>query len=308
MRIACLLLVAGILAGVPVVVLVEGADPPTAPAFKEDAGRDADLAAIRRSSGEFADAFAKGDAQAAAAAWTADGEYQEEGGPVLRGRSAIEKAFAELFKDKSQGQLKVEVWSIRFPSRDTAIEEGFLRHTPAAAGLPSSTQYSAVHVREDGKWKVALSREWGAGEDRLGDLAWLIGTWEGGPKGQEVGFSFEKEPTVPFIVGRFTKKADDQGTITGTMRIGLDTRRGQLHSWHFDADGGHGECLWVRDGNRYVLDAIGVLGDGTQTEAVNILARLGNDEFTWRSIDRVAGGEPLPDSVPVKLTRVRQSR
>jgi uncharacterized protein (TIGR02246 family) len=299
MRIACLLLAAGVLAGVPVVLLLAG---PAPPALKENTGRDADREAIRRSSQEFAEAFAKGDARAAAALWTANGECEEEG-TLLRGRAAIEKAFTEVFKDPSRGQIEVDIRSIRFPSRDTAIEEGFLRHTPNGPGLPSSTLYSAVHVREDGKWKIALSREWGAGQDRLGDLGWLIGRWEGGPKGLEVSLTFERDGDTPFILGRFTKKAEGKGVSTGTMKIGLDAQRGQLRSWHFDADGGHGECLWVRDGNRYVLDAIGVLGDGTEMEAVNILARLGNDEFTWRSIDRVVGGKPLPDTAPTKLTR-----
>src|SRR5262249_53896578 len=158
---------------------------------------------------------------------------------------------AELFKGKAQGKLEVEVHSIRFPSRDTAIEEGFLRHTPDGPGLPSSTLYQALHVREDGKWKIAASREWGGGEDRLGDLAWLIGKWQGGPKGQEISLAFEKDPATPFIVCRYTRKADGKPAGSGVIKIGLDTQRGQLHSWHFDDAGGHGESLWVRDGNRW---------------------------------------------------------
>jgi uncharacterized protein (TIGR02246 family) len=310
-------LLAALLAGV--IVAGDGQSPPARaakqpdkaanePAFGNDKERDADREAIRQSAREFNEAFAKGDAKAVAAFWTANGEYQEEGGIDLRGRDAIEKAFTELFKDKAHGKVEVEIHAIRFPSRDTAIEEGFLRHTPDGPGLPSSTLYRALHVREDEKWKIAASREWGRGEDRLGDLAWLIGKWEGGPKGQEVSLVFEKDPATPFIVGRFNRKADGKSVASGVMKIGLDTQRGQLHSWHFDDGGGHGESLWVRDGNRWVLDAVGAQGDGVPTEAVNVLSRLSNDEFTWRSIDRVVGGEPLPDTMPVKLTRVRDRK
>jgi hypothetical protein len=53
-----------------------------------------------------------------------------------------------------------------------------------------------------------------------------------------------------------------------------------------------------------VLDSAGVLGDGTPTAAVNILGRAGADEITWRSIDRVMGERALPDTAPVRLTRV----
>jgi uncharacterized protein (TIGR02246 family) len=279
----------------------------TADAPKSD-GRDADREAIRKTATEFAHAFNQGDAKAVAAFWTDGGEYINDSGESIQGRAAIEKTFAELFKDKSQGRIEAHIGSIRFPSRDVALEEGVLRHTPDAPGLPSSMYYRTIQVREDGKWKIALSQEWGSGEDRLGDLDWLIGTWEGGPKGQEVKLAFEQDPAGPFIRATFTKMAEGKVAASGKIQIGVDVQRGQLRSWHFDDDGGHGQSLWIRDGNRWVLDAIGVQADGTETAAVNILARVGNDEITWRSIDRVAGDEAVPDTVPIKLKRLAERK
>ena len=276
--------------------------PATKPA--ED-GRDADREAIRKSCEEYVAAFAKGDAPAVAAFWTEGAEYVTDGGVALRGRAEIEKALTELFKDKELAKLEVDVRSIRFPSRDMAIEEGIVRSIPDGPGLPSSTFYSTTHVREDGKWRIAHSREWGGDADRLGDLAFLIGKWEGGPKeGEEVTLTLAKDPDGPFIAGKFTRKVGGKAGPSGTIRIGIDGDRNQLRSWHFEADGGQGQCLWLRDGDKWVLDAVGVTGNGTITGAVNILARLGPDEISWRSIDRVAGGEPLPDTVPVHLKRV----
>src|SRR4051794_24150582 len=69
------------------------------------AARDADAEAITKSSLDFAAAFNKGDAKAIAALWTDEGECHDADGEVLQGRPAIEKAFAESFKDKSQGKL-----------------------------------------------------------------------------------------------------------------------------------------------------------------------------------------------------------
>src|SRR5204863_7645890 len=131
---------------------------------------------------------------------------------------------------------------------------------------------------------------------------------EGGPKGEEVSLSFTKDPDGPFINGKFSRQMSGKPGPTGTIRIGLDAERGQIRSWHFDADGGQGQCVWLRDGDKWVLDAGGVTGDGAITAAVNMLARLGPDEITWRSIDRVVGGEPLPDTVPIKLTRVAAAK
>jgi uncharacterized protein (TIGR02246 family) len=283
-------------------------DEPKSAAPAGDEKRDADVAAIQKTAEEFTAAFNKGDAKAIAEMWTDMGESHEANGEVLVGPAEIEKAYAAHFKDSPKGTIEVDIRSIRFPSRNTAIEEGLLRFTPDGPGLPTSSMYTVSHVREDGVWKVAYSREWGVGQDRLGDLAFLIGKWEGGPKGQSMAVSFEKAGDGPFILGKFIRTIDGKLAATGTMKIGLDGQRGQIRSWHFDNDGGHGQCLWLRDGINWVLDAIGEQADGAEMAAVNILSRLSNDELTWRSIDRVVGGQPLPDTVPVKLTRIKERK
>src|SRR5262245_56525415 len=65
----------------------------------DEPSRDADREAIRESSREFSRAFEKRDAKAVAALWTQQGEYQDETGDVVHGRAAIEKAFADVFKE-----------------------------------------------------------------------------------------------------------------------------------------------------------------------------------------------------------------
>ncbi len=303
--------------------LQEKSAQPKGGANPQSADRQADREAIRRASDEFAAAFARADAKAIALGWTDQGEYYDDTGVALRGRAEIEKDFAQFFKNHPKSQVAVEIESIRFPSRDLAVEEGVLRQIREGKELPSSTLYRAIHVREDGTWKTALCREWGGGQDRLHDLAWLLGDWKGSSGDEETRLSFEKDKTTPAIVGHFTKQAKgaqtkgksaDAGTtisgttISGTMRISHDPQTGQLRSWHFDDNGGHGQSLWIRDGNRWVLDAVGVQPNGTETAAVNVLVRINNDAFTWRSLDRVAGDEALPDTPPVKLTRVAASK
>jgi uncharacterized protein (TIGR02246 family) len=274
----------------------------------EDKGRDEDREAIRESSRAFTECCHRGDARAVASLWTENGEFEDEDGTILRGRSAIEKAFREVFKEKEKHKIKVHVTSIRFPSRDCAIEEGVLRRLSSGPELPTSTLYRAFHVREGKQWRMAVAHEWGADEDHLEDLDWLLGAWKAKAGEQEVTLSLHKEKHKPYIVGTFTKKAKGKVTSAGTLKIGFDSQRGQLRSWHFDDDGGHGQSLWIRDGSRWVLDSIGALPDGTETAALNILTRLGDREITWRSIDRVVGDEELPDTAPIKLVRVPEKK
>jgi hypothetical protein len=52
-----------------------------------------ELAVVRKTAGEFAGAFDRGDARAVAAFWTRDGEYVGPDGEAIRGRAAIEKEY-----------------------------------------------------------------------------------------------------------------------------------------------------------------------------------------------------------------------
>ena len=272
-----------------------------------DKERTADREALKKLAQEFAQEYEKGDAKALAALWTETGEYHDEG-VVLRGRPAIEKAYADFFKAKPKTKIEVDVRSIRFPSRDTAIEEGVLRQKPAGAALPTSTRYSALHVREDGKWKIASVTEWGAGDDKLEDVAWLIGSWNAKAKDRELTSTYEWNAKKNQIRNNFAVKDGGKVTASGTQIIALDPQSGRLRSWMHDDDGGHGQSLWQRDGNRWVQEALGVLPDGRETSAINILTRLGDDEYLWRSTQRTVGGAAVPDAEPVKVTRVKASK
>ena len=269
----------------------------------KDSSRNADREAIAQSARDFAAAFEKGDAKAVAALWTEQGEYESDDGMVLRGRAAIEAAFAAHFKDRPGEKMEIKVESIRFPSRNTAIEEGLTCST-AKGGLPDSACYRVLHVREDGKWRIALCREWGAGENRMADLDWLIGTWHGEAKDHELTISFSPGKNGRFLVGEFTTTAAGKTVPLGTMKIGLDPVSRQFISWHFDPDGGFGHGLWLRERNHWAVDSRGIQGDGVEIAMVNVFTRFGNDEVGWRSIDRMVGGETQPDSPLIRLKRV----
>ncbi|HEX4590997.1 MAG TPA: SgcJ/EcaC family oxidoreductase, partial [Gemmataceae bacterium] len=283
-------LAGGVIAALAIGVLSARDDPKPA----VEPGREADAEAIRASARDFAAAFNKHDAKTVAAEWTEQGECVDADGELVRGRADIETAFAEFFKENPNAKIQVLVKSIRFPAPDLAVEDGLLRQINTVKDLPATTFYSATHVRTGGKWLTATSREWGAGQDRLDDIEWLVGDWKTSAKGASVTLTFSRDSDQPFILGKFTRKDGGKPHSTGTMRIGVDPKTGQLLSWHFDEDGGHGQAAWARDGNRWVLDAVGVTGTGIETASTNVLGRLNNDEITWQSIDRMLGDQPLP--------------
>jgi uncharacterized protein (TIGR02246 family) len=263
----------------------------------------ADEAAIRQSSQDFVAAYNKGDAKAVAALWTEAGECRDADGRTFVGRAAIEQAFGESFRGNPGATTEVLVRSIRFPAKDLAIEEGLLRSSRGPKDLPATTTYVAVHTREGGAWKVALSYEDGAGQDRLEDLDWLLGEWSGKAKEGAVTVSFARDPKKAAITATVVRTPTGKDAVSGTVRIGLDPETGRIRSWAFEDDGSHAQSLWLCDGKNWLLDTRGVLADGTPTAEVIILQRVGPDAVTWRSVDRVVGDVTQSDAAPVRLTR-----
>ena len=277
--------------------------PVQPPAATAPAPNDADREAIMKSARDYAAAFNSGDAKGIAAAWAENGECKEAGGRTFAGRAAIEKAYAEFFKNNAGTKVEPLVKSIRFPSKDLAIEEGLLRQSRGAKDLPSSTAYQAIHVREGGQWKLAVSTESGAGQDRLEDLEWLIGDWTTKVKDDTVKFSFVGEPKKARILATFTRTTAGKEPVSGSIRISLDPETGMIRSWGFEDDGAHSQALWTCDGKSWILDTRGVLADGTPTAERVILKRATPDVITWRAVDRVLGDDSLPDTIPMRLTR-----
>jgi len=264
-----------------------------------------DEEAIRKQAEQFEAAFAKGDAQAIAATWTEKCEYYEDSGVELQGRTAIQDAYAAFFTANPGATIDLEISSIRFPSRDLALEEGVSTLTYAGPELPSSTRYLAIHIREDGQWVTAIGREWGSATDKLQDLAWLVGKWNATTAAGDTSIEFQFNPARTTLTSTFTQLVDGKSVGTGHQRIILDPQTGQIHSWMFDDEGGHGEATWTHDGNKWLIDASGIAPDGTATAATNVITRINDDEFMWRSINRAAGPISVAPTEPIKLTRVK---
>jgi uncharacterized protein (TIGR02246 family) len=275
-----------------------------AEADPKDTKRADDDAAIRKNAADFIKAVEKGDAKTVAAFWTEDGEYIDSDGATIRGRADIEKAYAKSFGKKTKTKVEIHIESIRFPSKDTAIEEGYAKLYRDSSAVPTCSRYSVLHVREGGKWLMAVLREWPDEGVSLRDLDWLIGTWESKNDDSEVRTTYEWTEGKNSIRCHFTIKGKSR-TINATQIILKDPRTGDLRSWIFDDDGGFGDGAWVQDGKRWVVMAAGVQGDGGELSATNIMTQVDKDTFTWQSTDRTLDDEDLPNIPPVKVTRVK---
>jgi len=265
------------------------------------ADRPADRAAIREALKSFVAAFEKGDAAAAAGLMTTGAELMAPDGTTEHGRDAIQKAYAEHFTKFPKHKVTVETDSLRFLSRDTAMEEGTMT-VARGNDEPGAFRYVALLVREDGKWQIGVLRNDESDDAELRDLDWLIGHWEA--KGPEASAetTYEWVGNKAFIRSQFTVKQKDK-SVTGTQMIGLDPNTGELRIWTFEADGGYGEGTCVRDGKKWVFSTSATLADGSAMTATNILTQVNHDTFTWQPVNLTIDGEPVGNLPPVKVTR-----
>jgi uncharacterized protein (TIGR02246 family) len=276
--------------------------PARGPKGAED--RPADRAEVQKALESFAAAFSKGDAKAVAAHWTAEGEYTSDDGTTIRGHAALEKDYAAFFAKNPDNALEVEMDSLRFPSRENAVVEGhFKLHMGKKKELIVS-RCSFLYVREDGKWLIAIAREWPGDGLEIRDLEWLIGTWEAKRGNTVVTTRYEWTKNKAFIQCRFSITQDGK-TTSGMQMIGKMQSTGEMHSWTFEDDGGIGDSDITRDGKKWMFAARGSTGEGRVITATNIMTPIDADSFTRQSVERTLDGELLADQPPVKVTRVK---
>ncbi len=270
--------------------------------------RAADRAAIRKTTLGFTEAFQKSDAAAAAAFMTSGAELIPGDAEPIRGREAIQKAYAAHFAKNSRPRISVEPASLDFPSRDTAIEEGVMTIISADKDAESTrNEYQILYVREDGKWYLASVRETPIEKTGLEDLAWLIGTWSAKQPQAEVHTTYEWFGNKSFILARFSVR-EKETTVTGMQVIGTDPATGELRTWTFEFDGGFGEGTCVRDGKQWIFETSTALTDARVMAASNILVRVNKDTFTWQPVNLEIDGEQISNLPPVKVVRVEAKK
>jgi uncharacterized protein (TIGR02246 family) len=283
-------------AAVPVAAKAAGEDAP--------ANRPPDRAAINKALDEFSAAFQKGDAKVVAGLWTAEGEYTCDDGTTFTGRAALEKAYTEFFAKNPDNALDVDVDSIRFPSRDTAVVEGHFKLHKGKKKELIVSRCSFLYTREDGKWLIAIAREWPSDGLALRDLEWIIGSWEAKRDGTVVTTKYEWTANKSFIRCHFSITKDGK-TQSGMQMFAKDPVTGVMRNWTFEDDGGIGETEITRDGKKWVFAATGATSEGRELTSTNILTPVDADTFLWQATGRSLDGEELPDLPPIKVTRVK---
>jgi uncharacterized protein (TIGR02246 family) len=280
------------------------------PVAAQGKGDPQDKEALAKRAEAFVDAFHKADAKALAAFWTPDGDHTDQAGRQLKGRTAIEAAFKEMFSANKGLKLLVVSEALRFVTPDVAIEDGVTEVIPTDGGPPTRARFTIVHVKLNGSWQLSSVRNSPyvppSSAEHLGALGWAIGNWAGArEKGEVEQLSLAWTESQNFITGSFSTTAQNVSLGSAKVWVGWDPLSKRVRSWTFDDTGAFGEGSWTADGKKWVVKTTSVLPDGKKASATLIIAPVDADTITLQARDRSAGDERLPDVPEVKLKRVK---
>jgi uncharacterized protein (TIGR02246 family) len=285
-----------------------GDKAPEAQPVKVDKANAEEEAAINKAYSAYTAAYAKGDADAVVAMWTADAEFIDDDGKVFRGRDALTPLFVKSLPSFKGYKITGKLTSIRFIKPDVALVDGEMTYVPPR-GEPDVSRFTSAWVKTDAGWRIRSARdltpeptgETAAGR-RMRELDWLIGEWVGEGKDSTVHLKVSWGLNKAFLVQEYEVKHKQGPSSKVAQWVGWDPLTEQIKSWVFDDQGGYGEALWVRNGNTWLAHASGVLPDGSTGSALNVVKFQDDNAFTWVSQRREADGQPLPD-VETKFTR-----
>jgi uncharacterized protein (TIGR02246 family) len=277
----------------------------------DEAARQREEQAIRAAARQYIEALAKGDAKTMHAMWTADGDIVDESGRAMPAHDVIDRE-AKAREQRSGGNpgdasanVKLTASTIRFLTDDVAIEDGAVEVTREGAP-PAGGKFAAVWLKQDGHWRLASLREARLERTTADDLAaldWMVGHWAG--KGGQASFDLTARWNAKhtFLERDLTVTHEGRVILDGRQRIGIDPADGKIKSWMHDDDGGHGEGLWTRQGDAWVVQAIGVAPDGQPTASTNVYTPDGPNAMIWKSSGGMSGGQKVPE-FEIKLERV----
>jgi uncharacterized protein (TIGR02246 family) len=265
-------------------------------------------AVIEQRAKSYAAAYNAKDLKALVALWSPEGVYIDRAsGRRVAGRDALEQDLQAELESRKESRLEIAVETIELVSPGVAIEQGTSTITSPNTE-PIVTRYSAVHVQRDGQWLIdrVSEREIVAPPshyEQLKELEWMIGNWADQAGEGVVSTECNWARNNNFIIRSFTASIAGAVDMAGMQVIGWDPAKKQIRSWTFDSDGGFNQGVWKKSGERWSVQQTATLPDGTLASSTSLLEPVDENSFTWQQVNRVVGGELLPNLAEIVVVR-----
>ncbi|BBO33163.1 YybH family protein [Lacipirellula parvula] len=280
-----------------------GTPPAAAPAVADD------TTAVQQAMAAYIEAFNRHDAEALLDLWTPNGTYvNKETGERSSGREALATDFAKVFDATPEIFLSGGADEIRVIGGDTAIVDGVTNVvTPGAE--PSLSAYTAILVKQDGKWLVDTVHESDlpvpeSPRQALKPLEWMVGAWQDESDSATVSSIMRWSPSEAFLIRSYDVVREGEEPFQGTQIIGWDPIAKQIRSWTFNSDGSFGEGSWSQNGAEWIVRKTETQADGRLASGTQVITQIDPVTVTVQTIAKEIDGAPEPASEPVTMKRI----
>lgn len=268
---------------------------------------EAAVAAVRKASAAYADAYNRRDLAALAEQWT-ERAALVEGGSRFEGRDAILASTGDWLRRHPRARLAIEVESVELLAEPLARVRGVLSFTVDEGAAPVRSGFESLRVLDRGKWRLTESVVEASQAAALDDCGWLVGKWKakaGGEGGGEL--EFERSLDGHLVLGRGTLRPTVGPAVEWMVVLFSDRGSGRLRAMAFDSTGATAEGIAESDGVALHTAFVGTPAEGRSGRAaawVQVIAPAGERGLTLHSIERTIDGLPVADGVPLHYTRV----
>lgn len=134
-------------------------------------------------------------------------------------------------------------------------------------------------------------------------LEWMLGSWTHEAEGVVLKIDCTKSDGGYFLERTFQLKLGREANLTRKQFIGWDPVAKKIRSWGFGSDGTVETGVWSKEGNTFEVERTITYADGKQGTAINLITRIGEDAFLFKSVERHYGKQLLPDIIGLEVER-----
>lgn len=267
-----------------------------------------DEADVKNISKNYSEAFNKLDAEKLSALWAPDAVYVNiTTRQALSGKDEIAEYFRSQFADDKDESLKITLDSVKITGPGKAIQKGIAEVT--VKGKTEKSAFLAELTKLGNNWLLQKVTEVDiqappSHYEQLKELEWMIGQWAN--SNDDIHFTSKAswDSNKNFINTEIKMTILDQVDFEGHQIIGWDPDKKKIRSWIFDSDGGFGEGIWTKDGNKWHVSSVFTLPDGRKGTASNTYTKIDDKTFTFSSEDRDIDGKMLPNTPSIKINKM----
>ena len=289
------------------------AKPAAAPATPPAAAPATDdTIAVQQAMAAYVEAFNRHDAETLVSFWTPTGTYvNKETGERSSGREALAADFAKVFTATPEILLSGGADEIRVIGGDTASVDGVTTVVLPDAE-PSISAYTAIFVKQDGKWLLDTVHESDlptpeTPRQALQPLEWMVGSWQDESDTATVSSIMRWSPSQAFLIRSYDVIREDEEPFQGQQIIGWDPAVKEIRSWTFNSDGSFGEGVWSQNGAEWIVRKSETLADGRLASGTQVITQIDDDTITVQTIAKEVDGAPEPTADPVTMKRVAET-